>query len=188
LIYAILSIPESHYWHFQFNDDTRGGWLASLLYLILIFLCWRTFARRYAAREDHRALPAGFWLALSLGVTALGLNKQLDLQVLLFDIGRAIFTAEGIIEYRFVVEGALVVIAAIGVIGLAVYLWPRAARASTPERLVLIGTAALIGVIFVRFASINHVKVGETLSQHRPILALEILALAFLSFAVWRDG
>jgi len=181
-----------NYWEFQANDDTRGGWLAVLLYLILAILCWREvakFRRSSGADNSGRALSRHFWVALSLFVTALGVNKQLDFQTLMLQLGREAATSEGIIEYKQWINWAfLAIVGSAGVIA-AGYMWTLFRRAVFSERLVLVGTAMLGGFIFFRTASINHVDliVGR-MSQHRPLIVLELLILLFLSFVILQNS
>ncbi len=177
-------------WHFQANDNTRGGWLAFFLYVTLAFLSWREVARQGSSGNVHRStLPPSFWLLLSLGVTALGINKQLDLQTWLIQFGRDIVASEGFLAYRRLINAGFVAAAAIAAAFAATYLWRLARRTTNPARLVVIGTVALVGFVLVRVASINHVSVvGGGIDRHRPMLALEIVILSLLCLAIWRNA
>lgn len=186
---SMLILAGRSVWHFQANDDTRGGWLAVGVYLVLVFLCWREVRRHYSAgRFGDRALRLPFWLALSLFVTALLINKQLDLQVLLHEVVRDIALSHGFYEYRRLIGAAFVGVTAV-LVGLVLSaLWRLARRANGPERWVLIGTVALAGFVLIRVAGSNHIQLLGTLDQHWPLLGLELATLTFLSFAVWRNA
>ena len=183
-------VIETHRWHLQANDNSTGGWLAFCLYLVLSILCWREVAKQYSATGvADRALSPRFWLCFSLGVTALGINKQLDLQTWLIQFGRGIAESQGVIEYRRLVQALFVALAAIATAFAASYLWRLARRATNPERLVIIGTTALLGFVLLRVASMNNIDpIGRGINLHRPILALEVATLTILCVAVWRNA
>ena len=182
-------LPSGNVWHFQANDDTRGGWLAVGIYAVLTILCWRKVARQNQDSGSHQSrLSATFWIALSLGVTALGINKQLDLQTLLIQISRGIAQSEGLFEYRRYIELGFFIVVAVLTALVVLYLWRLGRRVRGSERTVVIGTAALMGFVFLRTASAGKVVlIGGRFGGHRPILVLEILILTFLCYAAARD-
>jgi hypothetical protein len=173
-------------WHFQPNDDTLGGWLATGVYAVLVILCWRETFRR---APPGKALQRPFWICLSLAVTAVGINKQLDLQSLMRDLGRYATQTEGLMRYRRLIQAAFAATAAIAAAILSRVLWRLSTRALPSERLVIFGIFGLIGFVVLRIAMFSHIDIltGQ-MAQHRPILALELAVVAFLCFAVWRNG
>jgi hypothetical protein len=172
-------------WRLQFNDNTPGGWLATLLYAVAVYLCWNAFSHRKNAGPAHAGLSRQFWFLFSSALTALGINKQLDLQILLFDIGRAIFIRAGTYESRrpfeFVVGMITVGVGAI----IAAYLWIIGRQARSAERLVIVAALALLAFAVFRFAAFNRLPI-PFMGSHRPSLLAEIAVLTFLSFALWR--
>ena len=77
-------------WAPGIGDPTPAGWLATLAYFATAFSC-RTAARRIL--PAHRKTPSlrrewRLWSALSGLLALLGLNKQLDLQSALTEVGR----------------------------------------------------------------------------------------------------
>ena len=181
--------PSRNVWHFQANDNTRGGWLAVAVYAALTFLCWRKVARQNRNSGLHQhGLTTTFWIALSLGVTGLGINKQLDLQTLLIQISRGISQSEGLFEYRRFIEWGFFIAVAVLTALVVRYLWMLGRRVHGSERTVVIGTSALIGFVFLRTATIGKIDlIGDRVGGHRPLLALEILILTFLCFAAIFD-
>ena len=173
-----------NFWVFQANDDTRGGWLAVLLYVILAILCWREVVRYYRATGieiGSRTLPRNFWIGLALFITGLGINKQLDFQTLMIQLGREGATSAGVIDYKLWFNWVFLAGVIGGGIFLVAYLWNCFQRARFSERLVLTGTAMLGGFIFLRTAGMNHVQlVTGRMSGHRPTILLELLILIFL--------
>jgi len=185
----VLPISDSNKWHLQANDNSPGGWLATAIYAALILLSWREVLRRKPAEKARgRALQQSFWIWLSLGVTAVGINKQLDLQTLMIDLGRRAARAEGLMQYRRVLQAGFAIAAAIAAIAMVGALWKLAKRASPSESLVIVGVCALIGFVVVRIATFNHIELlNEGMEKHRPMLALELAASTFLCFAIWRN-
>ena len=122
-----------------------------------------------------------------LPIVALAINKQLDLHAWLIQFGRDLAASEGLNAYRRIVQAALVAIIAIGTVLMGRYLWKLGRRATHSERLVLIGTGALMLFVLLRSASVNHM-LSTGISLHRPMLAFEIASLVFLCFAVWRNA
>src|SRR6266566_9952848 len=94
--YDVPASP-THGWHLGANDNTMGGWLVVCAYVVLGCLCWREVAKQFSStKQEERNLPPLFWLILSVGVTGLGINKQLDFQTLVMEAGRRIAVSEGI--------------------------------------------------------------------------------------------
>jgi hypothetical protein len=171
-------------WHLQFNDNTPGGWLATLLYGVVILFCWNAFSARKAADRKHAGLSQQFWLSFSSAVTALGINKQLDFQTLLFQAERLIFIRAGMFGYHASFELAVGIMTIVAGAIVAAYLWMIARPADSKERLVIFAVLALHAFALLRFASFNDVPI-PLLSRHNTSLPVEIAVLTFLSCAVW---
>jgi hypothetical protein len=171
-------------WHLQFNDNTPGGWLATLLYGVVIPLCWNAFAQRKAAEPGYAGLSRRFWFSFSLAVTGLGINKQLDLQTLFSQVAHVMFIRVGMSEYlRFVEFIVGIMTIAVGAM-VALYLCIIAEQAHSTERFVILAALALLAFSVFRFASFNHLPI-PFMGRHRPSLLVEIAVLTFLSVAVW---
>jgi hypothetical protein len=184
-----IAASRPHGWHLGANDNTWGGWLALCVYLILCALCWLEVSKQLRlSREVRQGLPPLFWVLLSVGVTGLGINKQLDFQTLFMEAGRRIAISEGLIAYRRFLETSFFAIVFITGIFMAAVLWKLARRLTKAERQVLVGTALLFGFVLLRVAKIEHVG-GALIAgiTHRSLLATELAATGFLSIAVWRN-
>ena len=100
---------------------------------------------------------ARFWLVLATALVALGINKQLDLQSALTELGRAIAHSGGWYERRnefqtyFVV--AIAALSVVALITLAWLLWPLSAS----RALALVGLTFLFGFVIIRASSFQHV-------------------------------
>jgi len=182
--YGILGSASQ--WHLGANDNTIGGWLVVCSYVVLGYLCWREFIRQLSSTgTSGRVLSALFWFVLSVGVTALGINKQLDLQTLIMAAGRRVALTEGVIRYRRLLEGGFFGIILIASVFSAAILWKLGRHASEHGRRVLVGTGLLLGFLIFRAAKIEHVGATITNVPHRLLIVAELAASAFLSLAVW---
>src|SRR6266851_4261268 len=75
-------------WSPGIGDPTIGGWLTVILYFLTMVSCWRTAdiirLTEYISSEKYT------WRAVSILFLALGINKQLDLQTALTELGRVV--------------------------------------------------------------------------------------------------
>jgi len=85
---AILLDSIFHVWRTQMGDPDALGWTTTVAYLVAAGLCARTAlaARRGPPDAPPGDRPGPWWL-LSAGLLVLGLNKQLDLQILVRELG-----------------------------------------------------------------------------------------------------
>jgi hypothetical protein len=184
-------------WSPGIGDPNFFGWLTVAAYLLAAILCLRV-ARRlpgpknrgfagftsalgpmlmglFASRRKILLLPAeererALWLALSGVLFFLGINKQLDLQTALTEIGRIMAQSEGWYAARREVQVAFI----LGI--LLVGLWLLRAVFSLASgnirkmRSVLLGTIFLICFVAIRATSFHHVD--------------ELLGLTFAGFKV----
>ena len=143
-------------WRPGVGDPTLLGWLTVAGYLVAFGLCWR-------AHETARGRPQGVrlahtWAALASCMLLLGVNKQLDLQSLLEQLGKAAAFAGGWYAQRHLVQLWFVFLLAAGsaAAGLGAFLLLR----SYAEELWLAatGTALLAAYMLTRAAFFNHVN------------------------------
>lgn len=136
-------------WSPQIGDPTPLGWLTVLGYFIA------AFASLAASRFDRG--PSALWQILSAILLALGINKQLDLQSLLTEIGRAMARSEGWYEQRRTAQFLFVVASVSGLAGAGLLFWKRLRRHRGPVRTAYAGLALLLAFICIRAASFHHV-------------------------------
>ena len=142
-------------WSPGIGDPSIGGWLTVVLYLTAAFSCWRTASK--LAREGAGCtaeLRVLWWLSISF--VALGINKQLDLQTALTELGRVIAEYQGWYGHRQYVQLAFILsVAFTGIIAAMILLtW---ARSSTlPTLTALMGTTLVLGFVLMRAASFHH--------------------------------
>jgi hypothetical protein len=145
-------------WSPGIGDPSFVGWLTVAAYF---FTAWR--CRSAALRISKRMAGLGearrerlFWFVVAVLFALLGLNKQLDLQSLLTEVGRLLARSEGWYEDRRPVQYAFIaVVAAVGIAGAAfgVFLVRRATHGA---KIAAAGTALVTAFVVIRAASFHH--------------------------------
>jgi len=137
-------------WRPGIGDPTIGGWVTVLLYFLAVISCWKTARNSYLS--DWKV-----WYAISVLLFAMGINKQLDLQSALTELGRVLAYQEGWYANRQTVQlyfiAAVAFVCGWGVIALIV----DARRAPLPTWLALLGATFLIAFVVIRAASFHHI-------------------------------
>lgn len=182
---AQLAWRAQHYvpWYERIGDAGMVGWATAAGYGIAALLCLGAGGRA-AGRE--RAL----WLAAGLALLALGLNKQLDLQVALIEFWREVALAQGWYGARRMVQYAAFVLGALGAAALALGLLPVLRRQGRELRIAYAGLG-LIGVyVALRAAKFQHVLWSAPGGPKGAgwLALLELGGLALVAVAALRKG
>ncbi|MBC8069725.1 MAG: hypothetical protein IAG13_15415 [Deltaproteobacteria bacterium] len=165
-------------WSPTIGDPSVMGWVTVVAYFVTAWLCVRAFKaeKRGPARpllpsiaallrvmRKHWPSPpaparrAALWLVLAGIMIALGLNKQLDLQTLVTELGRQAAYVGGWYEERRVVQAIFVAAIALGgALGLLVLWWLTRGQLRD-FRLTLAGLALLVCFVVIRAASFHAV-------------------------------
>lgn len=152
-------------WTPEIGDPTIYGWLTVVAYFGAAYLC-----HQCVQASITRCRPGGgavtvmirekrFWVATAILLGLLGINKQLDLQTLLTDIGRVIAKSGGWYDSRQVVQRAFIL--SIGIITLAAIVLCLGAyrRARWQVMLALCGIICLLAFVVIRAASFHHIDI-----------------------------
>jgi len=173
-------------WQPGIGDATPMGWITVAGYALASWSCWR--AGR--APADMQADGAKhFWWLLTLGLAALGVNKQLDLQTWLTETGRQLARAQGWYGQRHVVQiGFIFAVAAAGVAAaLAMFrlAWPL-----SPGRFWAgVGLIFLLAFVLMRASSFEHVDafLASTAFGLRWNWILELSGIGAVAAGAWRE-
>ena len=159
-----LGVLVSSGWRPGLGDPTPIGWITVFAYFLVAFLCGTVASR---CRRDE--IPCWrrqyvFWCLLALFMVLLGINKQLDLQSLLTEIGRDLAKHQGWYGQRAIYQRQFII--GIAVAGLATLVVASLLLLGTWRQtgLALIGLVLLFGFILVRASSFHHVD--HLLSEH----------------------
>lgn len=144
-----MEILREFRWKLEIGDPTFLGWFTVSAYFLAALL---------AARAWHRQRD-WVWFLVALGMVALGLNKQLDLQSLFTDIGRVASHHLGWYEQRRGVQKWFVLgaIPGSGILG-AWFVWHRHAFWMS-HKLLSSGLVLLTLFIFLRMMTFYHFDV-----------------------------
>lgn len=163
------------------------GWFTVVGYLAAGALCAAAAARHSncarMADQERR-----WWLALTIILLILGINKQLDLQSLLTEVGRAAAKTEGWYGQRRQVQFAFVGMIAIAVTGVMSSLFWSMRRGVPSLKLALLGLTATSAFVVVRAASFHHVDLwlGRSIFGARWNWIIELSGIATIAAgAVW---
>ncbi len=154
----MLALVIGEDWYPIIGDPTFIGWFTVFAYFVAAFLCWKAtvYARRTRPPAVIRA-AAIFWFLLTCFMVFLGINKQLDLQTWMTNIGRKVARAQTWYDHRQIVQ--VVFIGSVLVAGLcivAVLGW-LSRGAFRRQWLALAGAIFLGCFIMIRAASFHHI-------------------------------
>lgn len=142
-------------WHPGLGDNNVMGWLTVLVYLAAALASARA-ARALAGQGGPARREQLFWWSASAIMLFLAVNKQLDLQTLLTQIGRCNAQLSGwYAERRVIQRDFILAVAAAGLVllaGLALLLRGLLARIW----LALLGLGFVCLFVVVRAASFHH--------------------------------
>jgi hypothetical protein len=129
------------------------------------------------------------WRAISISFFILGINKQLDLQTAMTELGRIVAFAGHWYEQRKTVQVHFVIGVAAGCVAGTVILlyWTR--RSPIQTWLALVGSAFVLGYVLIRAASFHHIDhfIGGRVLGFKWNWILEMTGIAIVLLASeWR--
>ncbi|MBW9113717.1 hypothetical protein JNB88_08735 [Rhizobium cauense] len=142
-------------WHPGIGDPTVSGWIAAVLYLIASINCWRT-AGAVCLEKQTRYSDVGLWRVISVAFLFLGINKQLDLQSALMEMGRVVSRSGGWYEQRRTLQAIFTVVAVVFCLAATPAIASRARKSPFQARLALVGSTFVLAYVIIRTASFNH--------------------------------
>lgn len=186
----VLAAAGGGRWRPGIGDPTVLGWLTVVAYLAAAVGCalaaWRE--PRLDGTRRPRGRPSRFWLVLAALMLALGINKQLDLQSLVTQIGRDVTRAWGLYsERRELQVGFIAAVFLVCLGGLAALSW--AARQTLKRRWPAItGMVFVLGFVMIRAASFHHVDafLAARLGGLKWNWILELGGIAVVAVAAFR--
>lgn len=139
-------------WNPKIGDPTVMGWVTVVAYFLAAgLLCLQSRKVSIDHRENLR-LHRGLILLFAITMIALGVNKQLDIQTWVTNVGRDISKAQGWWENRRVAQ--VIVLAGIVLFGIGlVAVIVRAGGVLKAHRLALFGYLVLLGFVIMRATS-----------------------------------
>jgi len=169
-------------WRPVIGDPSPMGWFTVFAYAIAAFLAWRVWSQN---RERNR-----IWFGVTVLMAFLCINKQLDLQSLLTDIGREIARFSGEYENRrgfqkFFIIAILAIVAIFG----PLFAWKYRAFLKG-HKLLAAGLVFLLTFIVIRAISFHHMDVFLKKSRAGGVKmnwVLELTGIGLVALAAWRE-
>lgn len=186
-----MDAGENGHWQL-IGDPTPLGWLTFAAYLVAAWVCWRAHRScRFGSRAlcasasheaEHQRRLARWWLGLGALMFLLGLNKQLDLQTQLTELGKYLARAQGWYAGRKQVQIAFVAVLALGLVtvGLGVaFALRHVVRRILPA---LVGLILILCFVELRAAAFYVLRATPSSG---PLTGEWILELAGIGLVTW---
>jgi hypothetical protein len=175
-------------WRPGIGDPSVMGWVTVAAYCLAAVVSFRA-AWHEPRTDDHRAKqPATFWMVLCIVMIALGINKQLDLQSLLTQIGRDVIRSGGWYrERRELQVGFILAVTLVCITAVAAFFW-FSRRTLHKRWLALVGVVFILGFVVIRAASFHHVDrlLGASIGGMKWNWVLELGGIAAVAASAIR--
>ena len=181
-IYGITQRMQIH-WMPGIGDPTLMGWVTVAAYFTAFF-----FSVACAMLADNgnsfenAAIHRRLWWFIALMLLVLGINKQLDFQTLITEVGRVLAKRQGWYEQRKTVLAFFVAAIACGCIYSLWFIWRTVENIWKKNRLALVGMVFLVSFILIRATSSHGVDrmLGLNLSGIKMNCLLELGGIALI--------
>ncbi|MES2949377.1 MAG: hypothetical protein V4858_12630 [Pseudomonadota bacterium] len=168
-------------WHAGIGDPNATGWITVAAYATAMLLCY--LCQRRSAPGPQRQ----FWLLMVLIMAVLGLNKQLDLQTWLTEVGRDLALEHGWYRHRRLVQAIFIACLLVAGVAVGAWLayWLRAL--DVYARRAAYGLVVLGVFILVRASSFHHIDVllGLAFENVRLNAVLELSGICAIVHSAW---
>jgi hypothetical protein len=183
----ILDATLDH-WRTGRGDNDILGWAITAAYLIGATLCARTaLAALRRPADAHSPERPSDWTVLSAGLLLLGLNKQLDLQILMRDLGVAFVAFIGLDRHRKWVGRAFVLVLGLLLIRVLLLAAKRVRGHTRGHRVLLTGLALLACFAVVRAGTyVPGLKQFNLQYKDALHLVFELGGVLLVGLSAWR--
>jgi hypothetical protein len=144
---------QNGYWREHAGDNTPMGWFITGLYLAGVGICTLCVKRS----RQHALSGTWFWWVCVLALLLLGINKQLDLQMLLADLGRTYARSHAWYSLRKPVQIQAVSISLALCLGMVEIILFKLRQQAKITWLALFGLAILALYFGLRMVSLHQV-------------------------------
>jgi hypothetical protein len=178
-----LAYRAAHYtpWYERIGDGGPVAWVITAAYFLAALMCLRAMLR---SPESERR---GLWLLAGAALFLLGVNKQLDLQVVVLEVAREMSLRQGWHGVRRTVQLASYGLALALAMGAGWWLLPRLRRQGRELRAAFAGLAVVGLYVFLRMAKFQHVVFPDTQKPEGPgwLAAIELAGITIAGGAAW---
>lgn len=183
-------------WRPGIGDPSVMGWLTVFAYVLAALLC--AGAARAVVQgvsdgvplDERRRRLRRFWWGLTVAMLLLAVNKQLDLQTWMTELGKDLAVAQGWYASRREVQGLFVKVVAFLALALACVLSFRMRRFLRYTLWPLLGIVALLAFIIIRAASFHHLDLllKKELLGIQTNWVFELSGIALVTWGGYRSG
>ena len=160
-------------WRLLKGDPTGIGWIITITYFLTFIIClWAgiTAQKHKNKKEIYGNGCMLLWIALLL--LLLGINKQLDFQVLFTIIGRNLAKKQGWYNIRSVFQ-TIFVVSFLLIVLILFILWAGRIKGRWRQcGFHFVGTALILFFVMIRAASIEHISFGHAAQYDTVIHSL----------------
>ncbi|MCH2208677.1 MAG: hypothetical protein MK132_22790 [Lentisphaerales bacterium] len=162
-------------WSLQVGDPTVSGWLITAAYIFVGLMSFKVFS----GSKGYDLQEYKVWFYLALMFFGLGMNKQLDLQTIISDVGRWVATRLNLMEYRHLFKRAFIFGLFVSLVSFVWYYRIPLKSFIKKYRIVGFGSALVIFFIFARALSFHifSIPFNEFLAHFEVYLVWEAIAL-----------
>ena len=185
----VAAIAAGIHWRPGIGDPTVVGWLTVGAYLLTAWFCLRAArASQGVADPTLRRRAALLWYLLAGVLLTLAINKQLDLQTLLTEVGRALAKAHGWYGLRRKVQAAFILVLVAGGCTAALAFALITAPVLRQARLAFYGLLVVLVFVLIRASSFHHVDqlLGWSLGGVKLFGIMEFAGAACIAVSAWR--
>jgi len=175
-------IPFLNTWLSKSGDTTFWSWIITIMYVVVVSLSLYYTNRIKTDKERHF-----LWVCISLFILAMGINKQLDFQILLTMAGKTLAGNLNLMNRSRILWKTLAVgILFSAVIGGIIILY-KSRRILNKEKLTIGGVAILLFFTLTRVGSISQIRIAIILQYYviSRIHAVELLGLLIISLSLF---
>ena len=173
-------------WTPQIGDPTLGGWITVFAYVVCALVCGiHAFKVRQEKSPGSDKREKWFWIYLTLLMCFLSANKQLDLQSLFTEIGKALAQQQGWYDNRRQVQLLFIAGVIIGSTGFIAIMTIVNWDLMNKLWLAVLGVALLLGFVFIRASSFHHFDdfIGWQVTGLRMNWIMEIGAITLITLS-----
>lgn len=184
-----LSLIDNGHWQPGIGDPSFRGWITVIAYLVTAFLCSYCGQQQKRDRFQRALGDRWFWWIFSIILLLMGLNKQLDLQSWLTEVGKQVATDQGWYDQRRRVQLDFIMGLIVFSFATLMFLIQSMGKAWKKFWLALLGMLFLLCFIIIRATSFHHVDqlLGWELGGFSLNWILELGGITCIAIAAIRE-
>lgn len=147
------------HWHPGIGDPSFMGWLTVICYFVAAFFAFKLYLKSEQLFISSVSKQKSFWLIIALAMLLLGVNKQLDIQSLLTEIGKYYAHRDGWYENRRVIQVGLIGVILLSVTVLTIWFSISMRMLIRTNWLAIVGLIFLLIFVMIRATSFHHMDI-----------------------------